>query len=184
MTKKMTWLWIFSLILSAGLGAALSWQGLAWAQQAAAGGLKIGVVDVDKVAQNSKVGKAKFSSLEAEFKPKGEELKRELDEINRLKKEFTDKATVWSEDTKKQKANDLELKIRSFERKRQDYEDQARKREQEALAPLEKSLSAAIEKMGREQNYSLILDLRGMLIFYNPKLEITDEVTRYFDAQP
>jgi Skp family chaperone for outer membrane proteins len=80
--------------------------------------------------------------------------------------------------------NDLEWKMRSFERKRQDYEDQARKREQEALAPLEKGLSDVIEKMATEQNFSLILDLRGMLIFYNPKLEITDEVTSYFDAQP
>ena len=182
MTKKMTLLWFLSMVLSAALGAALSSERLAWAQ--AAPGVKIGIVDVDKVAQNSKVGKAKFSTLEAEFKPKGEELKRELDEINRLKKEFTDKASVWSEDTKKQKANDLELKMRSFERKRQDYEDQARKREQEALAPLEKGLSDVIEKMATEQNFSLILDLRGMLIFYNPKLEITDEVTRYFDAQP
>ena len=94
MTKKMTLLWFLSMVLSAVLGAALSSERLAWAQ--AAPGIKIGIVNVDKVAQSSKVGKAKFSTLEAEFKPKGEELKRELDEINRLKKEFTDKASVWS----------------------------------------------------------------------------------------
>jgi outer membrane protein len=182
MTNRTTWLWVLSLILAAALGAIVGGIGLAWAQAAPA--LKIGVVDVDKVAQNSKAGKAKLATLEAESKAKQAELEKEKTELDRLKKEFDDKAAVWSEDTKKQKANDLDLKGRSLQRKYLDYQDQIRKRAQEVLDPLEKSLSEAIDKMGTEQKYTMIVDLRGQLIFYDKKVEITDEVTRYFDVKP
>jgi len=182
MMKKNAWLWLMSLVLAAALGATLSEVRLAFAQAAPA--FKVGIVDVDKVARDSKKGKAKFTALEAEAKTKSTELEKEKAEIDRLKKEFEDKQMVWSEDTKKQKANDLELKARSFERKIMDYRDQLRKREQEVLNPLEKSMSDVIEKLGTEQKYSLILDLRGVIIFYDPKLQITDSITKYFDAQP
>jgi len=182
MTNRTTWLWVLSLILAAALGAIIGGIGLAWAQAAPA--LKIGVVNVDKVAQNSKEGKAKLAALENESKAKQTELEKEKAELDRLKKDFDDKAAVWSEDTKKQKANDLDLKSRSLQRKYLDYQDQIRKRAQEVLDPLEKSLSAAINKLGTEQKYSIIMDLRGQLIYYDNKLEITDEVTRSFDVKP
>jgi len=182
MTNKTTWLWLLSLLFAAALGAVVAGVGLAWAQAAPA--FKFGIVDVDKVAQNSKAGKAKLATLEAESKAKQTELEKEKNGLDVLKKEFDDKSALWSEDTKKQKANDLDLKSRSLQRKFLDYQDQMRKRAQEVLDPLEKSLSESIEKMGTEQKYSVIVDLHGQLIYYDNKLEITDEVTRYFDAKP
>jgi Skp family chaperone for outer membrane proteins len=182
MTKTKLGLWFGSLGLAFLLGAALNSQRLAFAQ--AGPGLKIGVVDVDKAAAESKMGKAKIGALEAELKPMDDELKRDKAELDRLKKEYLDKSPVWSEDTKKQKAADLELKARSFQRKAQDFEDRARKRQMEALSPLEKKMGELLEKMATEQKFSIILDLRGMLIYYDPKLEITTEVIRYLDAQP
>ena len=180
MKKRTWWWWPASLALAFVLGAALGGVPFAWAQ--AGPGFKLGVVNVDKVARDSKVGKTKFVALEAEAKLKSDELEKERLEIERLKKEFDEKQMIWSEETRRQKKNDFELKARSFERKFVDYRDALQKREMEALEPMEKSLSEVIEKMGTEQKYSLILDLRGQLIFYDPKLLITDEVTRYFDA--
>jgi outer membrane protein len=182
MNNRTTWQWVLGLIGAAALGAIIGGVGLAGAQAAPA--FKIGIVDVDKVAQNSKDGKAKLASLENESKAKQAELEKEKAELDRLKKDFDDKAAVWSEDTKKQKANDLDLKSRSLQRKYLDYQDQIRKRAQEVLDPLEKSLTAAIEKLGIEQKYSMIIDLHGQLIYYDKKIEITDEITRSYDAKP
>lgn len=182
MTKKTNGLWIMSLAAAAGFGAVVAGVGLAWAQAAPA--FKFGIVDVDKVAQNSKAGKAKLAALETESKTKQAELEKEKAELDRLKKEYDDKAAVWNEDTKRQKENDLDLKGRSLQRKYLDYQDQMRKKAQEVLDPLEKSLTTAIEKLGIEQKYSVIVDQRGQLIYYDDKLEITNEVTRFFDARP
>jgi len=74
-----------------------------------------------------------FLALDSEEKQKQEELQKYKEELDRLIKEFHNKSPVWSEDTKRQKASDLDLGARSLQRRFLDYQDQMQKRHNELI---------------------------------------------------
>lgn len=147
-----------------------------------AGGLKIGVVELEDAVRSSKRGKDLLGQLEAEVKDTESELDQEKAQIEQLKKEFDAKKSMWDEMTQKQKATEIKLKEQALLQKARDYQSFYLKKQTEAIKPLIKDFEEVIEKLGEEQNYDIIFEISGAVMYINQDKKITQEVIRYADS--
>jgi outer membrane protein len=85
------------------------------------------------------------------------------------------------ESARKRKAEELQKKMKDFERQGADAEKQLAQYQQQQLAPLLQKLQTAVDTVARDKGLDLVLDKRNAGILYmNPKLDITDQVRRRF----
>jgi outer membrane protein len=145
-------------------------------------GLKVGVVELEEAVRKSKRGKELLNSLEAEVKNTESELDAEKAEIEQLKKEYEAKSNMWDEMTRRQKRSEIDLKEKSLSRKARDYQNYYLKKQTEAVKPLIEDFEDLIEKMGQEQNFDIIFEISGAVMYINEDKKITQEVVRYADS--
>ena len=145
-------------------------------------GLKIGVVELEDAVRNSRKGKELLSSLEAEVKSTESELDQVKAVIDQLKKEYDAKKSMWDEMTVKQKATEINLKEKALLQKARDYQSFYLKKQTEAIKPLIKDFEEIIQRLGQEQNYDIIFEISGAVMYIKEDRKITQEVIRYADS--
>lgn len=128
--------------------------------------LKIGVVDVTSIVQvmpertqaETKLSEAS-KKYEAEYQKLGEEMKRLVDEYQAMK---PDELQAIKE-RKTRELNDYQQKVATFEQTAQ--QDLARM-QQELMSPIIQKIKTAMEAVGKENNFSLVLANEPQLIYY------------------
>jgi outer membrane protein len=150
--------------------------------QAASQSTKIGVVDLDKFQKNSKV----FQKAAAGMKQKFEDLQKKLDEeraaVTRLEEDFKKQSMMLSLDAQEDKKRELEKKRRYYKYLYEEYTQQMKDSEMEAIRKIMKELEKVVEKIGEQEGYTVILERRTLgLVYYNKAVEITDRVIEAYD---
>jgi len=167
---------IFFLIL--GLSIIFFFQ----AGQTAAQSTKIAVVDLDKFQKTSKV----FQKAAAEMKKKFEELQKKLDEertaLSKLEEEFKKQSMMLSLDAQEDKKREMEKKRRHFKYLYEEYTQEMKDSETEAIKKIMKELEKVVEKIGEKEGYTVILEKRTLgLVYYNKSVDITERVVEAYD---
>jgi len=167
---------VFFLIL--GLSMIFFFQ----AGQAAGQSTKIGVVDLDKFQKTSKV----FQKAAADMKKKFEELQKKLDEernaLSKLEEEFKKQSMMLSLDAQEDKKREMEKKRRYFKYLAEEYTQEMKDAETEAIRKIMKELEKVVEKIGEKEGYTVILEKRTLgLVYYNKTVDITDRVVEAYD---
>lgn len=157
----------------------LGWAAPAWAAQAA---VRIGVVDVQRVLNQSQKGTAVKQKLDQERAARQKELDARQEEVMKLQADFEKQAAVLSEQAKREKSETLQRKRRDTLRMAEDANRDFEKRVREAEVDITREIFAVIQEYGKDQGYTVILE-RGMLIFGAPAVDITAEIIKRYDAQ-
>jgi outer membrane protein len=90
---------------------------------------------------------------------------------------------MLSEQARREKEKEYQQKVKELEWLVKDSNEELRKLEQEMLDRLMKSLQKVVEKIGAQENYTLILEENASSVLYAPKeMDITDQVIKAFDA--
>ena len=133
---------------------------------------KIGCVDIDAVAQNlSEFTKAQ-EDLQALAKQKDTELEELFNEYKRKAEDY-DKNKSTMNATKQQETEQTLIELQQkIQQARQDAEQELAKQQQEKLAPIQSKVNKAIENVGNNGKYSIIV-LKGTLPFISSTL-VTD----------
>jgi len=165
---------------------------------------KVAFVNLKKVLDESKQGRALREQLEGERDRAFEPLKRRSDElealerrINTLTQEILSQGMVWDQYKKVEKQNELQsLYMNHSNLSNQLQLEKARVQEQlntkknEFLKPLEDKLNQVMEEIGKEGCYSVIMDVSppaanfpnfNPIIYRNPELDLTDRVIAAVD---
>jgi outer membrane protein len=145
--------------------------------------MKIAYINIKRVFNESKRG---LKEKEA-FTAKINELKKEVDKKQQAFQAFKDdlekKAPVLSEQARRDKEKEYQQKAKELEWFVKDSNEELRKLEQQMLDKLMKILQKVVEKLGAQENYTLILEETASSILYAPKeMDITDQVIKAFDA--
>lgn len=155
-----------------------------WSQssQAAAQPAKIAVVDLDKFQKTSKV----FQKTAAGMKQKFEDLQKKLDEeraaVSRLEDDFKKQSMMLSLDAQEDKKRELEKKRRYYKYLYEEYTQEMKDSEMEAIRKIMKELEKVVEKIGEQEGYTVILEKRTLgLVYYNKTVDITDRVVEAYD---
>ncbi len=146
---------------------------------------KIGVVDVQKVLDNSIVGQQATKKLKELGEKYAADLKAAKGKLDVLAGEIDKNSLLWNEQTRKEKEDERRRMERDLSRTAKDYDEDFKARQREYLETISREIQKTVEEIGQGENYHLIFDVRSKeVIFYSPDaVALTDRVIKAYDAK-
>jgi len=152
---------VYCLLLSVGLSAAE---------------LKIGVVDLRKLVDQSTQKEKSKSDLQREFQPRETKLVNEQKEIKRLEEKLEKDAAVLSDSEKQKLERGIIDRKRDAKRLMDEFREDYNLRASEEMMKLQKVVTEAIQSVAKEQKFDLVL-VDG-IAYASEALDITREVEK------
>ena len=157
-------------------------NGLIQSTFAAEEAVKIGVVDLLKALNESEVGKKAKGDLEAMIKLKQLSIDEKGKKIEQLKADLDKQASIISAEAKKSREEDIERLIRDYQRIVTDSQAEVKKKEGELTNNILKELREVIEKIGQEEDYTIILEqAEGLVLYSNKANSITEKTIKRYN---
>lgn len=151
---------------------------------AAAGAASLGYVDMQRVLEESTVGKKVQEELRKEFEPRAQELNKTEAEIRKMQESLSRESALMSSDQVKKKETGIKQRIESYQKDAAVLQQELAKVQQEkgrsVLAPAQK----AVDAVSKQRKLSMVVErnLAGIL-FLDPALDITAEVIKHMDTK-
>jgi outer membrane protein len=162
-------------VLVLGLGLAAG----AYAQQAT----KIGVINSQQAFTASAEGKKVTAQLQAQDNKVKADLARLDTEIKTLETKLTTQRMTLSNEAAIQIQSDLDRKTTARKRREEDGTREAQQLQISLIQRIRGEMVGIIEGVAKEKALDVVLDLGASgIVFFNPALDITDEVIRRYDA--
>lgn len=151
---------------------------------AAAEGVKIGTVDMQKALQEVELGRKAKSELEASFNKKKQELQKEENEIKKLSEEFQKQSMVMNEAAKSKKQGEIQQRIMKLQENMQRSQADIQRQEQTLTEPIITKLKGVISDVAKEKGYTVILEKSQNNVLYSQdKDDLTAEVIGQFNKK-
>lgn len=163
-------MWAVGLV-AAGCAAAVP----AWAEN------KIGVVDPQKLLEESPQGKAASESMRAEFAPRQRTLQAQEQALKAKQEKLQKDGATMTEDQRVRAEKELRDGARDLERARGEFNDDATARRNEEMSRLQRLLGEEVRTYAKAQNYDLILTAET-LVYYTPAFDITPAILSALQA--
>ncbi|MFH1071483.1 MAG: OmpH family outer membrane protein [Candidatus Glassbacteria bacterium] len=158
--------------------------GLCLASMATAQEIKIGFVQVERLAQNFPELDDANKTYEKEVQSWQSQVQDYEKQISTLEEEFEQRAMLFSPEKKREKQDEILNKRQEATKFYQDIFAQGGKAEQrrfELLTPIYDKINRAIEILGKRDNYTMIFNAQGLL-YAKQELDLTDEVVKILKA--
>jgi outer membrane protein len=143
---------------------------------------KLGIINPQAVLQTSIKGKEAIGRLQALQSSKQKKFESNQKEIENLEKEALSPAL--NQEARDRKAQDLQNKRVEIKRFAEDAQKESMTAQQKEFEKIQTDLMPIIEKIAKDNGYSLILDLNTAgVTYFNPGIDITSQVVAVYDAQ-
>jgi outer membrane protein len=150
----------------------------------AAQSVKIGVVDLQKFQKNSRAYQKASLTLKKKFDEMQQKLNDERNALSKLDEEFKKQSMMLSLDAQEDKKRELEKKQREYKFLYDEYTQEMKDTEVEAMKKIMKELQKILDKIGEKEGYTIILEQRTVgLMYFNKALDLTDRVIDAYDKQ-
>ncbi len=143
--------------------------------------VKIGVVDVQKVVNESKGGKDAKSQFEHEMTGRKKAFTDKEDIMKKLRSEI-DKAGI-SDAEKKEKEEKFQKEARELRRLRDETEASLREMDKTITAKMMGEIREVISKLGEEGKYTIILEKDAKVLYMPNTIDLTAKVIENYDKQ-
>lgn len=174
--KKMIW----SIFLSFAL--TVLFPAIPLREAAGADATKLGYVDLRVALNESEQGKKAKAELESLIKTKQSAIDEKGKGIEKLKADIEKQASVLSPDARRAKEEEAERLVRDYQRFVQDSQNELKKKESEATASILKEIREIVERVGKEEGYSMILEnVEGIILFARKELDMTDRFIKLYN---
>jgi outer membrane protein len=154
--------------------AAVAAAGLASGAVSAQGNLKVGVVSVSRLVEQSPQFAAAQKKIEDEFGPRQRDLQAMQQKLKTQTEQFQRDSPVMSEEER----NNLERQIRDGQRDLQRTNDQLVEdfnlRRNEELGKLQRDILVKAQEYARAQKFDLLLADQGFVIFASTGVDVTE----------
>ena len=150
----------------------------------AAQNVKVGVVDLQKFQKNSKAFQRASLVVKKRFDEMQQKLNDERNAVGKLDEELKKQSMMLSLDAQEDKKREFEKKQRLFKFTYDEYSQEMKETEMEAIKKVMKELEKVVEEMGKKEGYTIILERRTLgLLYFNNTIDLTDRVTEAYDKQ-
>ncbi len=143
---------------------------------------KIGVMNVQKVLTSSVAGKAAKVKFDAKMKELQDKFKVEEDELVAMQKDIEKKSSAWSEETKQEKVREFQKRRRELQAKSEDARFELKTLQDKELAPILRALEQVVDVYGPANGYTVILDAKNQVIYFDQSIDISDKLIVELDA--
>ncbi len=159
------------VLVGIGLLMAALVSGNAWAQ-----GLRVGVIDINKILNESEAGMAAKKKMEARY----EEIKKKIDakqqEARAMKEELDKQKVMLGKEKLKEKEDALQAKINELRQLTQEGEKEMQTRQGEATREVLKQIETQIDTLVKADKLDLVLERSAGVVYFNPSMDITQRV--------
>ena len=174
---------ITKLILGLALAAAPFLALPASAQTAAASGIKIAVIDTERILLTSNTGKKALADLKKLQEAKEAEARTKQQEIKDLQAKISDGRLSLAQDKLSEMEKQLEAKLVSLRRFQEDANADLGKMRDQVLAGIDQKVMPVINQVGKEMGYTLIFrKFESGLIYADEAIDITNVIIQRLDA--
>ncbi len=143
--------------------------GALWAES-----LKIGVVDLARVLEESPQAEAARSALEQEFAPKERDIIKLQKDIRNVDERLMRDGAIMSDGERAKLEREIIAKKRDMKRSQEEFRDDLNFKRNEVLEKLQRQVVSTIRAFAKEKKYDLLL-AEGV-IFMSDKVDTTEQV--------
>ena len=141
-------------------------------------GLRVAVIDVNKILNDSEAGQAAKKKMEARY----EELKKTIDvkqeEARKIKEEIDKQKVMVGKEKLKEKEDALQAKINELRQLTQEGEKEMQVRQGELTREVLKSVEAKVDVVVKADKLDLVLEKSAGVVHVNDSLDITQRVLK------
>ncbi len=170
-------------VAAAFVAAVAGAQGSTAAPAPAAGPLKIGTINVERLVQESALGKEAFNrvkKLNDQKKEEGEKLQKELRD---MEQKLADQGAALADDKRDALQKSYQEKAIAFKRFQDDANRELEASQKKELSELERRVFPVINQVGKEKGYTLIFNkFQSGLVYAEDAVDITDDVLKVFNT--
>ncbi len=143
---------------------------------------KIGVIDFQKILDDSSAGKLvkkQINEKGAEFQKK---LKAEKSNLDELSKAFEREKLVLSAEKIKEKQRDFRIRVNDLKKMQEDLAKEFKRLELKLLNKTQQEVIAIANEIGKAQGFLLILEKKTSGVIYRPDhIDITDQIVKKYN---
>ena len=155
----------------------------ATAAPAASGSMRIGVINVERLVQESALGKEAFNrvkKLNDQKKDEGEKLQKELRD---MEQKLADQGSALADDKREALQKSYQEKAIAFKRFQDDANRDLEAAQKKELSELERRVFPVINQVGKEKGFTLIFNkFQSGLVYADDAIDITDDVLKQFNT--
>ena len=156
--------------------AMLALTTVAWAET------KIGVVDVQRVIDDSQKGQQARELLKQKFEQEKAALEKEGKEIELLKEDFDKQSAVLTPEKRADRERELRQRIKDFNRMKKDKQDAFNAQQMEVLRQVMAKVMEVVQAVAKEGGYTAVLDsTNGPVLYTADGVDITDLIIQRFN---
>lgn len=145
--------------------------------------LRIAVINVQRVASESQLGKAATARVKALNQEKVASLNQMNTELQADQQKLSTQGPLLADAARRELQRSIEERQKKFQRAQQDAQDDVQQLQQELQATFEGKLAPVIKAIAQEQKISLIFRVEdGGLVYWDRALDLTDEVVKRIDV--
>ena len=143
--------------------------------------LKFGSVDLQRAAQESLAGKEAFAKLQKDFNKKKGIIERRQKEIKGLEEELSKQSLILTAESKKEKEDVYRKKLKELQRYVDDSNQELQNQQRELTKKILIELIKIVDKLGEEQQYTLILERQEGILYASKNIDLTDDIRERYD---
>lgn len=162
---------ILAAMMMAGVGAARAQS------------VKIAVVDLYKVIEETNDGKKAKDLLETYFEKKQKALDKKSETLKVKMEDLKKKQKIMSADDYQEEVDELQAEIVELQNTYMKYQKLVAKKEMVLTEPILEKLEKVLEKVGKSKGYLMIVRKEAVAWIPDSK-DITDEVIKMYNQEP
>jgi len=144
----------------------------------------VGYVDMQKVLEQSKLGKQAQETLKEKFGPKSEELGKTEQALRQQQQSFERDKPLMSRDQIAKKEGELKAKVEAFQKDAVAAQQEVSKEQKKLGDAIIKPTQEIIDALSKEKKVSVVFERhQSGLLYIDSGLDLTDEVIKRLDAK-
>ncbi len=170
-------------ILTLFAGAAIAALPVAAAAQAPAAPQKIAVIEVQRLIQESAVGKEALARVQKLQQSKQEDLGKRQKELRDLEQKIQEQGKSLADDAMEKLQKDYQAKAVDLKRFQDDAQRDLEETQRKELKGLEERIMPVIDAVGKEMGYSLVFNkFNSGLLYASDDADITNALITRFNT--
>lgn len=146
--------------------------------------VKIGIIDFQKILGTSVAGKAAQQKIAEKRKEMEADLQAKATVLTEKQERYEREATIMSSEARAEKERELKIDKLDFDGLKEQYESEYSTYQQELINQITSYLLKAVDKIGKEEAYTLILEKNSSGVVYALNtIDLTDKVISQYNEE-